>query len=99
MAQTAARLVDHVIPPVPVRQSVISVPKRQRWFLSERAEAIAALAVLREAEKRSHDTSRIVWAKLLARIAEAFPLVYVHNDGDVSQASSAVLPGIDFHSL
>jgi hypothetical protein len=62
MAQTAARLVDHVIPPVPVRQSVISVPKRQRWFLSERAEAIAALAVLREAEKRSHDTSRIVWA-------------------------------------
>jgi hypothetical protein len=40
-----------------------------------------------------------VWAKLLARIAEAFPLVYVHNDGDVSQASSAVLPGIDVHSL
>ena len=78
---------------------MISVPKRQRWFLSERAEAIAALAVLREAEKRSHDTSRIVWAKLLAQIAEAFPLVYVHNDGDVSQASSAVLPGIDFHSL
>lgn len=37
MAQTAAHLVDHVIPPVPVRQWVISVPKRLRrrvirWF-------------------------------------------------------------------
>jgi hypothetical protein len=30
MAQTAAHLVDHVIPPVPVRQWVISVPKRRR---------------------------------------------------------------------
>ncbi len=30
MAQTAAHLADHVIPPVPVRQWVISVPKRRR---------------------------------------------------------------------
>jgi hypothetical protein len=30
MAQTAAHLVDRVIPPVPVRQWVISVPKRLR---------------------------------------------------------------------
>ena len=30
MGQTAAHLVDHVIPPVPVRQWVISVPKRLR---------------------------------------------------------------------
>jgi hypothetical protein len=30
MAQTAAHLGDHVIPPVPVRQWVISVPKRRR---------------------------------------------------------------------
>ena len=29
MAQTAAHLVDHVIPPVPVRQWVISVPQRK----------------------------------------------------------------------
>ena len=36
MAQTAAHLVDHVIPPVPVRQWVISVPKRLRGFLSSR---------------------------------------------------------------
>jgi hypothetical protein len=43
MAQTAAHLVDHVIPPVSVRQWVISVPKRLRWFLAERSEAVAAL--------------------------------------------------------
>ncbi len=43
MAQTAAHLVVHVMPPVPVRQWVISVPKRLRWFLGERSAAVAAL--------------------------------------------------------
>ena len=43
MAQTAAHLVDHVIPPVPVRQWVISVPKRLRGTLADRPAAVAAL--------------------------------------------------------
>jgi hypothetical protein len=43
MAQTAAHLVDHVIPPVPVRQWVISVPKRLRGMLADRPAAVAAL--------------------------------------------------------
>ena len=43
MAQTAAHLVDHVIPPVPVRKWVISVPKRLRGFLADRPAAVAAL--------------------------------------------------------
>jgi len=43
MAQTAAHLVDHVIPPVPVRQWVISIPKRLRGFLADRPNAVAAL--------------------------------------------------------
>ncbi|MBM3956382.1 MAG: hypothetical protein FJ309_17565, partial [Planctomycetes bacterium] len=43
MAQTAAHLADHVIPPVPVRQWVISVPKRLRGFLADRPRAVAAL--------------------------------------------------------
>ena len=43
MAQTAAHLVDHVIPPVPVRQWVISVPKRLRGMLADRPPAVAAL--------------------------------------------------------
>jgi len=43
MAQTAAHLVDHVIPPVPVRQWAISVPKRLRGFLADRPAAVSAL--------------------------------------------------------
>jgi len=43
MAQTAAHLADHVIPPVPVRQWVISVPKRLRGILADRPRAVAAL--------------------------------------------------------
>ncbi len=33
MVEIAAHLVDHVIPPVPVRQWVLSLPKRVRGFL------------------------------------------------------------------
>jgi hypothetical protein len=33
MAETAAHLVDHVFPQVPVRQWVLSFPKRLRYFL------------------------------------------------------------------
>ena len=43
MAQTAAHLADHVIPPVSVRQWVISVPKRLRGMLADRPRAVAAL--------------------------------------------------------
>ena len=43
MTQTAAHLVDHVIPSVPVRQWVISVPKRLRGMLADHPPAVAAL--------------------------------------------------------
>jgi hypothetical protein len=43
MTQTAAHLADHVIPPVPVRQWVISVPRRLRGMLADRPAAVAAL--------------------------------------------------------
>ena len=43
MAQTAAHHADHVIPPVPVRQWVISVPKRLRGMLADRPAAVNAL--------------------------------------------------------
>jgi hypothetical protein len=43
MAQTAAHLADHVIPPVPVRQWVIAMPKRLRGMLADPPEAVAAL--------------------------------------------------------
>ena len=50
MIQTAAHLADHVIPPVPVRQWVISVPKRLRGFLADRPPAVAALTKIFLAE-------------------------------------------------
>jgi hypothetical protein len=46
MAQTVAHIVDHVIPPVPIRQWVISVPKRLRVFLADRPEAVTALTTI-----------------------------------------------------
>ena len=33
MVETAAHLTDHVFPRLPVRQSVLSVPKRLRYFI------------------------------------------------------------------
>ena len=41
--QTAAHLTDHVIPPMPVRQWVISVPKRLRGVLADRPVAVTTL--------------------------------------------------------
>jgi hypothetical protein len=43
MAETAAHLVDHVIPPLPVRQWVLSVPKRLRWYLEREPRALSAV--------------------------------------------------------
>jgi hypothetical protein len=43
MAETAAHLIDHVFPPLPVRQWVLSVPKRLRWYLEREPRAISAV--------------------------------------------------------
>jgi len=43
MAETAAHLVDHVIPPLPVRQWVLSAPKRLRWYLEREPQAVSAV--------------------------------------------------------
>ena len=43
MAETAAHLVDHVIPHVPVRQFVLSVPKRLRPYLHHRPRTASAV--------------------------------------------------------
>ena len=105
MAQTAAHLVDHVIPPVPVRQWVISVPKRLRGMLADRPRAVAALTkiFLDEIEK------------ILTHLGEPLEpppvspargpptdwgeLVQAHDDRGVFQASPDELPVIDIHSL
>jgi len=43
MAETAAHLVDHVFPPLPVRQWVLSLPKRLRYFLKSDPAAVSAV--------------------------------------------------------
>ena len=43
MVETAAHLVDHVFPRLPVRQWVLAVPKRLRYFLRDDAELQGAL--------------------------------------------------------
>ena len=171
MAQTAAHLVDHVIPPVPVRQWVISVLKRLRCFLADRPNAVAALTRVfiedierllctaagstRDGDRpsaarprlgavsflhrfgsaiksrpmtkanvgkprdaatrghtddgsatgrccdathatqkpRSHDTSRIAWAKLMARVGEEFPLECPACGGDIRLIAFITEPG------
>lgn len=45
MVETAAHLADHVFPSLPVRQWVLSVPKRLRYFLQ--TDAVLQGAVLR----------------------------------------------------
>ena len=42
MVETAAHLVDHVFPPLPVRQWVLSLPKRLRYFLWYNARTVTA---------------------------------------------------------
>jgi hypothetical protein len=37
MAEIAAHLVDHVFPPLPVRQWALAMPKRLRYFLQRDA--------------------------------------------------------------
>jgi hypothetical protein len=43
MAETAAHLVDHIFPPRPVRQWVLSVPKRLRGYLEREPQAVSAV--------------------------------------------------------
>jgi hypothetical protein len=43
MVETAAHLTDQVLPRVPCRQWVLSVPKRVRWHLREKPEALSGL--------------------------------------------------------
>ena len=43
MAQTGAHIIDHVMPRVPVRQVVLSVPKRLRWFLHRDPKVVSGV--------------------------------------------------------
>jgi hypothetical protein len=58
MAETAAHLVDRVFPPLPVRQWVLAVPKRLRYFLHRDPEALGAVL---------HILLRVIEARLRQR--------------------------------
>jgi hypothetical protein len=46
MAASAAHLIDHVFPTLPVRQWVLSVPKRLRWYRGREPRAISAVLLI-----------------------------------------------------
>jgi hypothetical protein len=43
MAMTAAHVIDHVMPRVPVRQVVLSVPRRLRWYLHRDPKVVSGV--------------------------------------------------------
>jgi len=80
MAETAAHLVDHVIPHVPVRQFVLSVPKRLRPYLHHRPRTASAVlhillralrATLREACPTAPPTASLGAVSFLHRFGSS----------------------------
>jgi hypothetical protein len=90
MVETAAHLVDAVFPVLPVRQWVLSVPKRLRYFLQRDAAAQgAALRLfLRVVEQclRAHSPGAGTAARLGA-------VAFIHRFG------SALNPHLHFHCV
>jgi hypothetical protein len=81
MAETAAHLVDQVYPALPVRQWVLSLPKRLRYFLQRDAEALSAVLhiLLRVIEARLRERSgcfggRLGAVSFVQRIESTCPL-------------------------
>jgi len=86
MAQTAAHLTDRVIPPVLVRQWVISVPKRLRVLLADRPAAVAALSKIFLAEiERFLCAAACVTSDADTAIGRAIP----HNNRTMSKGTLA----------
>lgn len=79
MTETAAHLVDHLIPHFPVRQWVLSLPKRLRWYL--KADRAAINSVL-------HIFHRVIRQELAKRIPAAADkasiggVSFIHRFGD-----------------
>jgi Transposase zinc-binding domain/TIR domain len=78
MAETAAHLVDQVFPPLPVRQWVLSVGKRLRYFLQHDREAISAVLhmLLRVIEESGREACPGGMSGVGTRASEVF-LVFV----------------------
>jgi hypothetical protein len=90
MVETAAHLVDQVLPRVPYRQWVLSVPKRVRWHMQRNPEVTSALLriFLRAVEARLRQRSPDA-----PRDARFGAVAFVHRFG------SFLNPHIHFHVL
>ena len=78
MAETAAHLVDHVLPRLPVRQWVRSVPKRLRYHLQhERKARDSVLRIFLDAVER-HRRARCLGSGPKARIGA---VAFIHRFG------------------
>jgi len=85
MVETAAHLVDHVFPPVPVRQWVLSLPKRLRPYLHyDPTLAGAVLRIFLNEIERSLQTN-------VTESARTGAVSFIHRFG------SALNPHIHFH--
>ena|SRR5436190_747472 len=90
MVETAAHLTDHVLPDLPLRQWVLAVPKRLRYFLERDAELQGAALhlFLREVEQclRAHSPGSCPAARLGA-------VAFIHRFG------STLNPHLHFHCV
>ena len=90
MVKTAAHLTDHVFPPLPVRQWVLAVPKRLRYFLHRDADlqGAALRLFLRVVEQRlrAHSPGAGTSARLGA-------VAFIHRFG------STLNPHLHFHCV
>jgi len=90
MVETAAHLVDEVLPRVAYRQWVVSVPKRVRWFLKHRPEVVDAMARI---FIRAVQTALRRASPGAPRDAQLGAIVFVHRFGD------ALNSHVHFHVL
>jgi len=83
MAETAAHLVDHVLPPVAMRQWVLSVPKRLRWHLHHQPGALdTALRILLDPIERHLGTD----CEAAATNARGGAVAFIHRFGSALNA-------------
>ena len=91
MVATAAHLADHVSPPLPVRQWVLAVPKRLRYFLHRDADlpgsALRLFLRMVEERLRAHSpgagsTVRLgAWPPLAAHFGLPYAYAYFFSEG------------------
>jgi len=88
MAEIAAHLVDHVFPPLPVRQWVLSLPKRLRYFLKTNPAAVSAVL---------HILLRVIQQALIERCPNAPENARLGAVGFIHRFGDALNEHIHFH--